>query len=98
MPSWTSKDRRQYEHIKEGYEDRGTPEDRAEEIAGRTVNKERRTEGRTPNQRTEGTGNPRHGLEDRTKDELENRARELNIRGRSHMTKGELVDAIRQRE
>jgi hypothetical protein len=98
MPSWTSKDRRQYEHIKEGYEDRGTSEDRAEEIAARTVNKERRTEGRTPNSRTEGTGNPRHGLEDRTKAELENRARELDIRGRSHMTKGELVDAIRRKE
>jgi len=98
MPSWTNKDRRQYEHIKEGYEERGTPEDRAQEIAARTVNKERRTEGRTPNERTEGTGNPRHGLEERTKDELENRARELNIRGYSQMTKGELVKAIRQKE
>jgi hypothetical protein len=98
MPSWTSKNRRQYEHIKEGYEERGTSEDRAEEIAARTVNKERRTEGRTANQRTEGTGNPRHGLEERTRDELENRARELDIRGHSHMTKGELVDAIRRKE
>lgn len=98
MPSWTNKDRRQYEHIKEGYEERGTPEDRAQEIAARTVNKERRSEGRTPNQRTEGTGNPRQGLEERTKDELENRARELDIHGYSHMTKGELVDAIRRKE
>jgi len=98
MPSWTNKDRRQYEHIKEGYEERGTPEDRAEEIAARTVNKERREEGRTPNKRSEGTGNPRHGLESRTRTELENRARELHIDGRSKMSKDELVQAIRQRE
>jgi plasmid stabilization system protein ParE len=98
MPSWTSKDRRQYEHIKEGYEQRGKSDDRAEEIAARTVNKERREEGRTPNQRSEGTGNPRHGLESRTKTELENRARELHIDGRSKMSKDELVQAIRQHE
>lgn len=98
MPSWTNKDRRQYEHIKEGYEERGKPEDRAQEIAARTVNKERREEGRTPNRRTEGTGNPRHGLEDRSKTELENRARELHISGRSKMSKDELVKAIRQHE
>lgn len=98
MPTWTNKDRRQYEHIKEGYEQRGTPEDRAEEIAARTVNKERREEGRTPNERSEGTGNPRHGLESRTRTELENRARELHIHGRSKMSKDELVQAIRQHE
>ena len=98
MPSWSDKDRRQYEHIKEGYEERGTPEERAQEIAARTVNKERREEGRTPNQRSQGTGNPRHGLDARTKTELENRARELHIRGRSKMKKAELVAAIRQAE
>jgi plasmid stabilization system protein ParE len=98
MPSWSPKDRRQYEHIKAGYEERGAPEQRAEEIAARTVNKERREEGRTPNQRSQGTGNPRQGLEARTKVELENRARELHVRGRSRMSKAELVDAIRERE
>jgi plasmid stabilization system protein ParE len=98
MPSWTNKDERQYEHIKEGYEHRGTPEDRAQEIAARTVNKERREEGRTPNTRSQGTGNPRHGLESRSKTELENRARELHIHGRSKMSKAELVEAIRERE
>lgn len=98
MPSWSNKDQRQYEHIKEGYEEQGTPEDRAKEIAARTVNKERREEGRTPNARTQGTGNPRHGLESRTKAELENRARELDIRGRSKMSKPELVEAIRDAE
>ena len=98
MPSWTDKDRRQYEHIKQGYEHRGTPEDRAQEIAGRTVNKERREEGRTPSSRSQGTGNPRHGLESRSKTELENRAKELQIRGRSKMSKSELVQAIRGKE
>ena len=42
MPSWSDKDERKYEHIKEGYESRGKDEDRAEEIAARTVNKARR--------------------------------------------------------
>jgi len=73
-------------------------EDRAQEIAVRTVNKERREEGRTPNTRSQGTGNPRHGLESRSKTELENRARELHIHGRSKMSKAELVEAIRERE
>jgi plasmid stabilization system protein ParE len=98
MPSWSNKDERMYEHIKEGYEDRGMKKDRAKEIAARTVNRERREEGRTPSSRTQGTGNPRQGLEARTKDELENRAKELNIRGRSRMKKDELVQAIRDRE
>jgi Rho termination factor, N-terminal domain len=45
-----------------------------------------------------GTGNPRHGLGSRSKTELENRARELHIHGRSKMSKSELVEAIRERE
>jgi plasmid stabilization system protein ParE len=98
MPAWSDKDERKYEHIKEGYEERGTSDDRAEEIAARTVNKGRREEGRTPNSQTEGTGNPHSGLESRTKDELENRAAELNVEGRSGMSKYELVQAIRDRE
>ena len=98
MPSWSDKDERKYEHIKEGYESRGKDEARAEEIAARTVNKERREEGRTPNERSEGTGNPHSGLEARSRDELENRASELNIDGRSEMTKDGLVRAIREKE
>jgi plasmid stabilization system protein ParE len=48
MPkSWSKKDERQYEHIKESYESRGRSESKAEELAARTVNKERREEGRT---------------------------------------------------
>ena len=48
MPdAWSNKDERKYEHIKDSYEDRGKSEDTAEEIAARTVNKDRREEGRT---------------------------------------------------
>ena len=49
--AWTDKRERQYEHIKEGYEERGVGEDKAEEIAARTVNKERREAGETKGQR-----------------------------------------------
>ena len=52
MPkAWSNKDERQYEHIKEGYEKKGGKSaERAEEIAARTVNKERHEEGRTKEQ------------------------------------------------
>ena len=96
MPrAWSSKDERMYEHIKDSSEKRGMSEDRAEEIAARTVNKERRTEGRTPNKRTQGTGNPNRSYESRTRDELYNIAKDKNIHGRSKMTKAELVRAVR---
>ncbi len=94
--AWSSKDERKYEHIKEGYEDRGVGESKAEEIAARTVNKERRQEGRTPNKRTQGTGNPNKALGERTRDELYNRAKELKIVGRSKMSKAELESAVRK--
>ena len=97
MPQWTEKDRRQFEHVKESELERGRAEEKAEEIAGRTVNKRRRTEGRTPNRRTMGTGNPTLRLEERSRDEVYNRAAELKIRGRSRMSKAELVEAIRSR-
>ena len=97
MATWSQKDERKYEKIKRGYRKRGTPEERAEEIAARTVNKGRRQEGRTPNRRTQGTGNPRRGLEARTRDELENRAREMHVRGYSRMNKEQLIQAIRGR-
>ena len=45
--AWTDKRERQYEHIKDSYEERGTSEDKAEEIAARTVNKERAEAGET---------------------------------------------------
>lgn len=96
MPkAWTRKDERQYEHIKDSAKERGKPLKQAKEIAARTVNKQRRTEGRTPNRETQGTGNPNKSLDKRTKKELENRAAKLRIRGRSRMTKAELARAIR---
>ncbi|MEX2581976.1 MAG: Rho termination factor N-terminal domain-containing protein [Gemmatimonadota bacterium] len=99
MPrAWSNKDERQYEHVKEGELDRGAPKDRAKEIAARTVNKQRREEGRTPNRTTQGTGNPNRSLDDRTKDELYNRAKQLDIQGRSKMNKDDLVAAIRKRQ
>jgi plasmid stabilization system protein ParE len=97
MPSaWSNKDERQYEHIKESEQERGKPKSRAKEIAARTVNKQRREEGRTPNRTTQGTGNPNRSLEDRTVRELRNLAAERDIEGRSSMRKAELVRAIRQ--
>jgi plasmid stabilization system protein ParE len=96
MPSWSNKDERQYEHIKESAEERGKSESRAKEIAARTVNKQRREEGRTPSRTTQGTGNPNRSLEDRTVRELRNLAAERDIEGRSSMRKAELVRAIRK--
>lgn len=97
MPrKWTSKDERQYAHIKESELERGADQERAEEIAARTVNKQRREEGRTPNRRTQGTGNPNLPLEQRTADELQNIARELKIPQRSKMRKSELAAAIQK--
>ena len=52
--AWSDKRERQYEHIKESYEDRGVGEDEAEERAARTVNKERREAGETKEQRERG--------------------------------------------
>jgi hypothetical protein len=96
MPrAWSAKDERQYEQIKESALERGRSENRAQEIAARTVNKQRREEGRTPNRRTQGTGNPNRPLAERTRDELYNLARRRGIRGRSAMTKRELVAALR---
>ncbi len=92
---WSNKDDRMYEHIKDSAIDRGKSEDRAQEIAARTVNKHRREEGRTPNKTTQGTGNPHSRLEDRTKEELYNLAKARRIEGRSKMDKRELVKALR---
>jgi hypothetical protein len=96
MPGWSDKDERQYEKIKESGRERGICTERAKEIAARTVNKHRREERRTPSHTTQGTGNPNRSLEERTRDELYNLARERGVSGRSAMTKHELVEALRR--
>lgn len=95
--SWSDKDERQYDHVKESERKRGRSKERAKEIAARTVNKQRRREGRTENKTTSGSGNPGSPLEERSKEELLNRARDLDIEGRSRMSKAELIEAIRAR-
>lgn len=98
MPTaWSNKDERQYDRIVESSKERGKSTKRAKEIAARTVNKQRREEGRTPNQQSQGTGNPNERLEDRTRKELYNLARELDISGRSRMSKQALIKAIREK-
>lgn len=100
-----SKRARQYEHIKDSLEDRGTPEDRAEEIAARTVNKERARHGESQTasrlSKEDMSSGRRGGLRSgtnrpkgRTRDQLYNEARDLNIAGRSKMNKGELERAV----
>jgi hypothetical protein len=94
MPEWTGKDTRQFEHIKDSELKGGGSEDEAAEIAARTVNKRRRREGRTPNKTTQGIGNPKSPLKDRTVAELRNLAADAQIAGRSKMRKSELVSAL----
>lgn len=94
--AWSKRDERMYESIKESQRERGTSEERAEEIAARTVNKRRQEEGRTERKTPGGTGNPHKPLDERTVQELRNRASELKIAGRSSMKKRELVEAIRK--
>lgn len=98
MPkAWSKKDERRYEHVKESSKKRGASIRRAKEIASRTVNKQRREEGRTPQKSTSGTGNPNRPLSERSREELYNLAKDLKVRGRSTMNKSELEKAIRQR-
>ena len=97
MPKWNPKDQRQFKHIESSELKSGSSEDEAAEIAARTVNKQRRKEGRTPSKTTQGTGNPKTRLEERTVAELRNLAADVGIAGRSKMRKSELVKALTQR-
>lgn len=102
--AWSKKRERQYEHIKEGLEDRGRDDDEAEEIAARTVNKERARAGESRQRSRTSTddlsSSRRGGLRshsgprDRTKEQLYAEARKRNIKGRSTMTKAELERAV----
>ena len=95
---------RQYEHIKEGLEERGRPEDLAEEIAARTVNKERARAGEAKEaSRTsidDISSGRRGGLRShsgsggRTYDQLRNEAKERGIKGRSTMSRAQLERAL----
>lgn len=99
-----SKRARQYEHIKDSLTDRGRPEDVAEEIAARTVNKERARHGESatasPLSRSDISSGRRGGLRShsgpggRTKAQLYQEAKRRRIRGRSRMTKAELERAL----
>jgi hypothetical protein len=100
---------RQYEHIKDGQLDQGRSEDRAEEIAARTVNKERAQSGesrqrsrtsvqdKSPSRR----GGQRSGTnraKGRTRDQLYSEARKLGVDGRSKMNKSQLQRAVDARK
>jgi plasmid stabilization system protein ParE len=101
---WTKKRERQYEHIKDGLLDRGEDEDTAEEIAARTVNKERARHGeaRTASRSSvddissgrRGGMRSHRGSGGRTFAQLYNEARQRNIRGRSTMNKAQLERAL----
>jgi hypothetical protein len=99
---------RQYEHIKDSLKKRGRSEDTAEEIAARTVNKERARHGEAREQsrlsredissgRRGGLRAHRKGPRGRTRDQLYEEAKERGIEGRSKMTKAELARALGSR-
>ena len=102
--AWSDKRERQYEHIKEGLEDRGRSEGEAEEIAARTVNKERARHGEAKESSRTSTedisSGRRGGLRShtgpggRTRDQLYEEARHKNIKGRSKMNKAQLERAV----
>lgn len=102
--AWSAKRERQYEHIKEGLEERGEDTQTAEEIAARTVNKVRAQEGEAKESsklsREDMSPSRRGGLRShkgaggRTRDQLYEEARRKNVEGRSKMNKAELEKAV----
>ena len=108
--AWSNKRERQYEHIKESEKKQGRSTKRAKEIAARTVNKERARSGesKTRASRTStrdmssgrrgglrsGTNRPKG----RTKEQLYNEAKRMNISGRSRMNKQQLQRAVDRRK
>lgn len=101
---WSAKRERQYEHIKDSQEERGADEDTAEEIAARTVNKERARSGeaRTASRASvsdissgrRGGLRSHSGAGGRTYDQLYAEARRKNLKGRSKMNKAALERAL----
>jgi hypothetical protein len=107
--AWNAKRERQYEHIKDSLEERGASEDKAEEIAARTVNKERARTGEAKTSsrlsRTDISSGRRGGLRSgtrrpkgRTRDQLYEEAKSMGIKGRSKMTKEQLQRAVDRRK
>jgi hypothetical protein len=103
--AWSAKRERQYEHIEESLEERGTPKKKAKEIAARTVNKERARSGEARQSsrlsRTDISSGRRGGLRSgtnrpkgRTKAQLYNEAKRMGIEGRSSMNKAQLQRAV----
>jgi hypothetical protein len=102
--AWSKKRERQYDHIKEGLLERGEGEDTAEEIASRTVNKERaragearqasRTSTKDISSGRRGGLRSHRGPGGRTRDQLYQEARDKGIKGRSKMTKAQLERAV----
>jgi hypothetical protein len=102
--AWSDKRERQYEHIKEGLQEKGRSEDTAEEIAARTVNKERARAGEAKESSRSSTDDissgRRGGLRShrgsggRTRDQLYAEAKRKNVEGRSKMNKRELEEAV----
>jgi hypothetical protein len=105
--AWSQKRERQYEHIKASLKERGTKEEKAEEIAARTVNKDRARAGEakqasrtsiediSPERR--GGLRSHSGSKGRTYEQLRNEAREKRIRGRSRMSKAELEREVNRK-
>jgi hypothetical protein len=101
---WSAKRERQYEHIKDGLKERGDSEELAEEIAARTVNKERARHGESATaSRTSiddissgrrGGLRSHRGSGGRTRDQLYEEARRRGIKGRSKMSKAQLEKAV----
>jgi plasmid stabilization system protein ParE len=107
--AWSDKRERQYEHIEESLEDRGTSEKKAKEIAARTVNKTRAQTGEATESsklsRKDMSPGRRGGLRSgtkrpkgRTKDQLYNEAKRMGIDGRSKMSKQQLQRAVDRRK
>lgn len=103
---WSPKRERQYKHIKESAKERGASTDRAQEIAARTVNKNRAQSGEareasrtstqdmSPQRRGGKRSGNRQGPGGPTKDQLYNEAKRRNVKGRSKMSKKELQRAL----
>lgn len=98
--AWSDKRERQYKDIKKSERDRGRSEERAEEIAARTVNKTRAQHGETKgsgkksSSSSQRRGGQKAQSSGKTRDQLYDEARRRNIDGRSKMNKQELANAL----